>query len=254
MNLSVGDDSRPFLHEPSPPARLLDWLAWRHHLLFIVSAGNHDVELPSECSDNAQALRFAFETTRHRRILSPAETLNGLTVGALNLDHAPQDEGAGRRSIPQRTSLPAIYSGRKLSTANAPWVRAVGAKSGHRVALAGAPGKPQYTWRFGTSNAAALASRSASIVYEAVEALQQRDDATRLATVPPAVIVKALLAHTAQWPEDTIDFVQTALDDVLVPGRAKDQLSALLGYSVVRPDEHSKARRSARPPWVAAPW
>src|SRR5690606_19829458 len=79
VNLSVGDQSRPFLHEPSPLARLLDWLAWKYQLLFIVSAGNHDTELPSECADDAEALRFAFAQTRHRRILSPGETLNGVT-------------------------------------------------------------------------------------------------------------------------------------------------------------------------------
>src|SRR5690606_34793140 len=58
VNLSVGDSGRPFTHEPSPLARLLDWLAWQHGLLFIVSAGNHDTELPSNCLDDAAALEF----------------------------------------------------------------------------------------------------------------------------------------------------------------------------------------------------
>ncbi|MBN1608510.1 MAG: hypothetical protein JW940_17900 [Polyangiaceae bacterium] len=44
----------------SPLARLLDWLAWKHQLLFIVSAGNYNTELPHHCADDAAMLRFVF--------------------------------------------------------------------------------------------------------------------------------------------------------------------------------------------------
>ena len=40
INLSIGDPARPFIHTPSPWARLLDWLAWKYRVLFCVSAGN----------------------------------------------------------------------------------------------------------------------------------------------------------------------------------------------------------------------
>ncbi len=40
FNLSIGDRHRLFVHRMSPMARLLDWLAWKYDVLFIVSAGN----------------------------------------------------------------------------------------------------------------------------------------------------------------------------------------------------------------------
>lgn len=41
INLSIGDPARPFIHTPSPWARLLDWLSWKYRVLFCVSAGNY---------------------------------------------------------------------------------------------------------------------------------------------------------------------------------------------------------------------
>ncbi len=40
INLSVGDRCRVFARNLSPCARLLDWLAWRYQVLFLISAGN----------------------------------------------------------------------------------------------------------------------------------------------------------------------------------------------------------------------
>ena len=37
VNLSIGDNQKPFNGELSPLARLLDWLAWEYKLLFLVS-------------------------------------------------------------------------------------------------------------------------------------------------------------------------------------------------------------------------
>ncbi|MDW8444642.1 MAG: hypothetical protein RML45_10360 [Acetobacteraceae bacterium] len=40
VNLSLGDESRPFAGLISPLARAIDHLAWTHRLLFLISAGN----------------------------------------------------------------------------------------------------------------------------------------------------------------------------------------------------------------------
>ena len=40
INLSICDPELPFIHTPSPWARLLDWLSWKYRVLFCVSAGN----------------------------------------------------------------------------------------------------------------------------------------------------------------------------------------------------------------------
>ncbi|MEZ5265159.1 MAG: hypothetical protein R2755_26045 [Acidimicrobiales bacterium] len=53
VNLSLGDAARPFVRHMSPWARLLDWLAYEHNVLVVVSAGNHggDIELPMSEAD-----------------------------------------------------------------------------------------------------------------------------------------------------------------------------------------------------------
>ncbi len=92
ISLSIGDAARPFIREMGAWARLLDWLSWKYNVLFIVSAGNHpqnilletsDTELQSLGAKEIQSLviRSMVKDTRNRRLLSPAETMNGVTVG-----------------------------------------------------------------------------------------------------------------------------------------------------------------------------
>lgn len=97
INLSVGDPSRLFDRGISAWARLLDWLAWKYDVLFIVSAGNHvrPLELPiprgtlDQCTpEQVQdvVLRALDRDGRNRRILAPGESVNALTVGATHDD------------------------------------------------------------------------------------------------------------------------------------------------------------------------
>jgi hypothetical protein len=51
VNLSIGIPSQPFLRYMSPLARLIDWLAWKYGLLFVVSAGNYLDPLVLECTN-----------------------------------------------------------------------------------------------------------------------------------------------------------------------------------------------------------
>jgi hypothetical protein len=257
VNLSVGDRGRPFTHEPSPLARLLDWLAWKHALLFIVSAGNHDTELPSNCLDDAAALEFVFRQSRQRKILSPAEATNALTVGALAADRSPPISDATQRAVPTRPDLPAAYSalgrglrrsvkpdllapgGRQLfrrmrPQADAPWIPSSLQQVGHVVAVPGAPGSRSTTRLSGTSNAAALTSRAAIVIHTAVEQLKASAEGLHLRSIPTAVLVKALLVHTANWEETTLHFARNALSGLLDQSRGTDQLCGLLGYGTLR--------------------
>ncbi len=97
INLSVCDERRPFVREMSPLARLLDWLAFKYGVLFVVSAGNHghaiELNVPregfGELDQKGRAsavLNAVAADTRKRSLLSPSETLNGLTVGAIHSD------------------------------------------------------------------------------------------------------------------------------------------------------------------------
>ena len=103
VNLSIGDPSRSIDREVGPIARLLDWLAWKYKVLFIVSAGNHSHKIKlqismselSNLTDKAREqliVKLIAEDTRNRRLLSPAETLNGLTIGASHADFAPPSQ------------------------------------------------------------------------------------------------------------------------------------------------------------------
>lgn len=98
FNLSIGHPGQPFLRSMSPLARLLDWLSWKYQVVFVVSAGNHDratISLPQSTSSDPdqreRALLVALgQDHRHRRLLCPAETINGITVGASHEDAAGQ--------------------------------------------------------------------------------------------------------------------------------------------------------------------
>ena len=91
VNLSIGILDRPFEQFMSPLARLLDWLAWRYQVLFVVSSGNRTQTIkmpPGEPGNEEQVLRSIAADARHRRLLSPAESVNALTVAALHEDES----------------------------------------------------------------------------------------------------------------------------------------------------------------------
>ncbi len=95
VNLSLGDPARVFVRRVSPLATLLDWLAYRYNLLILVSAGNHpgppvvSVESVGDVDGmRAEMLRVLHGEARHRRLLSPAEAVNVVTVGAVRDDAA----------------------------------------------------------------------------------------------------------------------------------------------------------------------
>ena len=99
VNLSLGNARRPFYGQLSAWARLIDRMSERFGLLFIVSAGNivdqfgvtafatrRDYEA-STGVDRAAAMLVALNNiAADRRLFSPAETVNGVTVGACNDD------------------------------------------------------------------------------------------------------------------------------------------------------------------------
>lgn len=236
ISLSVADASRTFVDEVSPWARLIDWLQFRHHILFIVSSGNEapDLTLPV-ASDILRAMTFEERASAalstlcasdgDRRIRSPAESVNALTVGACNRDHstpvpahdryqlfpdggiAPYScTGPGfRRAIKPDILLPGgrvLYRPRAASPNGQTQLQCLGdtvQPPGQRVAAPPRPGGDTAYMR-GSSNAAALGARwavraddvLASLKAAHPEALNDRHD---------AVLIKALLAHGASLGE-----------------------------------------------------
>jgi len=240
INLSMGDMRRPFTRMISPLARLIDFLSEEYGILFLVSAGNILTSLTitnfSDWSafENAspeireKAVLTALNAAKHQRsILSPAESLNALTIGAQHHDNVasrgsavyavdPFDDhllpnvssglGLGHR----RSIKPEIYfpGGREYvrmkSSGNGLDIK-IGAPQQIYGLRAAAPdptgqGRPDYvSLSDGTSSATALATRAAHRIFDA---MMDRDGGSMLADMDPrfyAVVVKSLLVHRARW-------------------------------------------------------
>lgn len=241
VNLSLGDRRRPFAGAISPWARLLDYLADQFGILFLVSAGNiSDPLVPRGFNritdfDNASAqerekafVEAMGEQRATRTLLSPAEALNPVTVGAWYEDGNGSSGGyrSGFVFAPYRKSGPNVSSAMGLGHRKAikPDVFAPGGREQVRVAPAGAVlhAHPAQADRFfglkaaapdpqgradqegytsGTSAATALTTRAAHRLFDALV----EDDSAILEGMDPAyygVITKALLVHSALWGEE----------------------------------------------------
>ena len=267
INLSICDPARPLGREMSSWARLLDWLAWKYHVLFIVSAGNHPRDLELDVPRSAQkgltseereraVVKAIAEDTRNRRLLSPAETLNGLTIGAIHSDASTPSpshlidpfvrtglpsvtgaQGPGyRRAIKPDVLLP---GGRQLlaeklgSTHSKATLqtRLYSVPPGQCVAAPGSAGQLDRTAHTrGTSNAAALASRAASFLYDLIGQIRRQSD-TPMATDFDVVLIKALLVHSADWADTKTPY--EALKNTQNSRTFKEYLGRFLGYGLV---------------------
>ena len=274
VNLSLGDPKRPFSGPMSPWAKLLDYLADRYGILFLVSAGNIKTPLPvSAFSDwtsfedaapedrERAVLRALSEHRAYRTLLSPAEALNIVTVGAWHDDAVAGPRGAGavdpygrdgelpnvssalglghRKVIKPDIHLP---GGREHVTFRASGGTLVVGPGGRYGLSAAAPDPTGNLDRVrlttGTSAATALATRAAHRLFDA---LMDADGGSMHADMDPqfrAVVVKALLVHRAKWG-DRGGF----LDGFYGPrGQGKhterrDNIARLLGYGFPNIDE-----------------
>ena len=267
INLSVGDPYRPFLREMSAWARLLDWLAWEYKVLFIISAGNHehDIELTDvprakfERLSNAElekaTIKALVKDTRNRRLLSPAESLNSITVGASHDDTAPPPVGQMLIDPFSRPGLPSVISahgpgyhraikpdiflpgGRQMvsekSSNSHPYttleIRNYTLPPGLRVASPGNAGQlNRTTYTSGTSNAAALASRAAAALLGLINELRDSSGNSVLVKYH-VVLVKALLVHSSAWAKSRDRYTE-ALKTPENSRAFKEYLGRFLGY------------------------
>ncbi len=269
VNLSVCNRARPFDREMSSLARLLDWLSYQYNVLFVVSAGNHpqDIALAVASADlhslspqdtEKAILRAVAADTRHRRLLSPAEALNSLTLGASHADAstaalaardidpfslacAPSPisaHGPGyRRSIKPEILLP---GGRQLLREKLGGVRSSttlevvnsSRAPGCQVATPGPAGQLDRTmYTRGTSNAAALASRGAALLFDVLENLRTRHG-TALPVEYDAVLLKTLLVHGADWGEAG-PLYESVLRTPDNSRTIRETLARFLGYGMI---------------------
>ncbi|MBA3059164.1 MAG: S8 family peptidase [Gammaproteobacteria bacterium] len=234
VNLSVGDSIRPFDSELSPWARLLDWLSAKYQILFVVSAGNMSADLElnvpryslsamAHPDRQSVALSAFMRDTTGRRLLTPAESLNAITVGAVHSDSASfvnasdrydlfKDRGISpyscighgfRRAVKPDIVMPggrALHREQYTSALEVTRLQMItgSASPGHLVAAPPNASGQNTIYTRGTSNATALASRGAAQAHSVIEVLRAASP-TSLPERFDAVTLKALLIHGAEW-------------------------------------------------------
>lgn len=268
INLSIGDRARQFTQSMSPLSRLLDWLSVKYGVLFVVSAGNHPTsislgvsreEFDSYQTDEFEAatIKALYRDARHRKLLSPAETINGISVGAVHLDEA-QVAYQGNRIDPFGRPLPSpvsafgsgyrraikpdviFYGGRQwyrlpLQPTNPVTIEPAIFRTtpGNKVAspgnLAGELNATSYSC--GTSNATALISRAAGICYDSLQQIFNEQAAEVDPSNYEVPLLKAMLVHGCSWGD-----IGSRISEVLRTPENGRQLSGLIsrwiGYGI----------------------
>ena len=240
VNLSVADTSRPFTRLVSPLARLIDFLSYKYNILFLVSGGNIEepLQVPAfsgwtafesaAMEDRERAIIHALNASKWKRtILSPAESINALSIGAHHYDDVDPRPTASMRIDPYPDStMPNVTSplGLGFNRAVKPDVYFPGGREhvtfqrssnglvvtgvrpqrlfGLKAAAPDDSGRgrlDQVALTGGTSAATALATRAAHRIFDSLQV--QFEDASLLGLDSDhhAVLVKALLVHWARW-------------------------------------------------------
>jgi len=269
INLSIGDPARPFSHTPSPWARLLDWLSYKYRVLFCVSAGNSpdeiDVGIPhsdfAALTDDEKVqttLKAIAQKLQSRRLLSPAESLNSLTVGATHTDDAGTYQPTRRIDLMPNESMfsPAMRVGHGFRRSIKPEVLFPGGRQLYAEPIRSvattfkidkwklSPGQKvawdstqegqlsNVVFTRGTSNATALATRGAIHIHDMLVALreQQRE------AIPDnlmAVLMKTLLVHGARQADSAKVRIEAALKTAANSRTFKTVHARYLGYGAV---------------------
>lgn len=271
INLSIGDTAREFIHTPSPWARLLDWLSYRYRVLFCVSAGNYSEDIDLELngaqfaalSDREKieaSIKAVSKTLSLRRLLSPAEAINAITVGAAHSD----DSGDAYPKFGQRIDVlpsqalfsPATRLGHGFRRSIKPDIFMPGGRQLYNAPVQAnaslysidksvvAPGQKvaldsrqqgvlnnEVFWR-GTSNATALATRSAVRLYDMLDRLRT-EEGENIPEELTSVLLKALLVHGAKQDDGGKQHIEQTLKDARNSRQFKQVIARYLGYGAV---------------------
>ena len=274
VGLALGLRNRPFARTLSPLARLLDWLSWKHKVLFIVSAGNHTA-LPGPAPRSWTGSVQKFENERHtylqslaaataqRRLLSPAESVNALTVGAEHTDESSDIPPPSWHLVGISSELPSPISAHGLGFRRSvkPDLLLPGGRIAIKETFPGSQARMAYDGSLapgqrvaapsrqpgvldaavhtrGTSGATALAVRSAAFLHDLLDDLRLEPDGHIVDAVPPSIWIKTLLAHAADWGK-----AKAVLRDVLEgtshQDKWRDFIGRMIGYGAADVDRAS---------------
>ena len=272
VNLSLGDAKRRFAGAMSPWARLLDYLAWRYGVLILVSAGNITDRVPLEdvgswadfenaagAERQATMLWAMLRQRAYRRLLSPSEAINVLTVGAAHADNvAPNGQGALAVDPYQSEALPnpssALGLGFKrtikpevLFPGGSEHVRANSNRApidvwpieqparyfGVGVASPGPAGQTDRKLNLsGTSVSTALATHNAVRILRSLEDIPSDPVYPEVDPAYFPVMIKALLVHSARWDPETVESLKEIIrrSGKLHWEHERDEISRFLGF------------------------
>ncbi len=264
INLSICDSSRPFVLFMSPWAKLLDYLSDKYNILFIVSAGNQgeDIQLQQpylsyaanmQPQIEADVVNSLYSNSRNRRILTPAESINSITVGSLHNDGVANYR-LGYRFDAYTCELPSPFSpfGSGYRKSIKPDLLYMGGKQLFKVPIRqqaaeiefanyhSAPGnlvaasgtqRNNYIYTRGTSNSAALITHEASICFDILTEIFNTNDRGNDFDTYSTVILKAMIVHGCSWT-NIGENLKTILAGSVPYTKIKSQISRWLGYGV----------------------
>ena len=257
INLSIGDERRPFSYVMSPTAKMLDYLSEKYGILFVVSTGNapYLLDLPMTIgeyksksgTDKYKAIyNYLWQQQADTRLLSPAESMNAITVGSLSIDNAPAipvgDDvdvvptgsvapysrfggGYGKAIKPDVVNVGGRMFYSLLGTSNSdarfrPKIRpAINSGPGIKTAVP-TNGLTGTAYSFGTSHATAMTTRMCADLHDVLLATPNLN----IPVEYEAVALKAMLVHSCTWGQMGVDMKEQFLPltgQSLRPGVAK---------------------------------
>jgi hypothetical protein len=273
INLSICDRYRLFDGSMSPLARMIDWLSYKYKVLFVISAGNHSdnltIDIDSKTFKKASSEikeELIYKTISrqrwNRRMMSPAESINSITVRASHFDHSnitpnlnqiepttidffpstinPISVGH-KKSIKPEVLMPGgriTYENKSIFDSD-PVNLAIARSSALGPGLKSAsPGNTSgtlngYSYSTGTSNAAALATRRLSFLYETLSSMKSFDETDALSKASDAVILKAMICHGAELHDASRTRIENLFKTKENSRTFKSNESHFLGYGHV---------------------
>jgi hypothetical protein len=268
INHSVCDLNAPFVRRPSPWAMLLDYFSHRHRLLFVISGGNVFTKFPVRGYSNnaaftaatpverAASLVLAIEESKGTRsILSPAESVNSITVGALHQEESNNQPNGAIDPFPNFTMINLASSvGLGVNRSIKPDIVEQGGRFAVRsnnnpdgyievhpqaaTDLGQVSASPSRTGILratrrtaGTSNATALVTRSCNLIADALDEVFEGDEISWLDMPTRVPMIKALLAHSSEWGD-----IGSVLEQAFPPqdankwSKRRDTITKFLGY------------------------
>tara|TARA_Y100000768_G_scaffold388444_1_gene384397 strand:+ start:6537 stop:9089 length:2553 start_codon:yes stop_codon:yes gene_type:complete len=267
INLSYGDLGRLYYHSISPLARLIDWLSFKFDLTFFISSGNHfDMDRVDDNDDEINNLIFKIhKNVLNRKICSPAESINAITVGSTNFDFSNYSPSGDVQDILSNPFYPSPFSacGLGVKSSVKPDICFPGGKVFYRKSLIedgllepfgtsssnSSPGIKAATcsssgslsnigYFHGTSFSCALASRLGCQIHDAIAEVFKENQLS----IPDgfhASLIKSLIVHGASWGDakEKIFNIFHSRNAVENRQQIKYALSRFLGYGLSDPEK-----------------